>query len=73
MPDKSGVGFELDPGGAAAAASQELSLLAAPPDPGLMERYTLTDVAPRVAVVSALYQVAVAAGLAADYLHQEVR
>jgi hypothetical protein len=43
---------------------QERSLLAEPLDPELQEAYSLTDIGPRVALLTGLYQLAAAAGLA---------
>ncbi|WIA08744.1 hypothetical protein OEZ85_008167 [Tetradesmus obliquus] len=42
---------------------QERSLLAEPLDPELQEAYSLTDIGPRVALLTGLYQLAAAAGL----------
>ncbi|KAF6260973.1 hypothetical protein COO60DRAFT_830876 [Scenedesmus sp. NREL 46B-D3] len=43
---------------------QERSMLAEPLDPELQQAYSLTDIGPRVALLTGLYQLAAAAGLA---------
>lgn len=70
VADRNSAGFEIDAGGASTVEAEELSLTAEPADAALVERYRLTDAAGRVALVSAFYQVAVNAGLAADYPRQ---
>jgi hypothetical protein len=50
---------------------QERSLLAEPLDPELQEAYSLTDIGPRVALLTGLHQLAAAAGLAGQEMQDD--